>query len=362
MSTVYLPCDALTGFVRSVFRGYGFSERDAEIIADVLITSDLYGIRSHGIQRMVRYYKGILNGSMQVSARHEVVMETPVSAVIDGKRAMGQLTGYAAMNMAIEKAERTGIGMVTVRNSSHYGIAGYYAKMASDRGLIGFSCTNTAAISVPTHGKRAMLGSNPMAVAVPADPFPFFFDASTTVVARGKIEVYDKLEKPLPGEWAVDSEGRVTSDASEALACTLSREGGMLPLGGAGEENGGYKGYGYGIVCELFSSILSLGETCNHVSIQGGGVSHGFIALSPSLFGDPQAIRDHFSRFLEELRSSPRANGAERIYTHGEKEQLAQADRLQNGIPVDDRTLKEIKEIAEYTNVDFESCFLNPIS
>ena len=357
MKSYLLPYNELLAFMKALFCGFGFSEPEAEVITDVLLLSDLYGIRSHGIQRTFRYHRGINEGDMHVDAKPFIVKETPLSAVIDGNMGMGQLVGHYAMSKAIEKAKQSGIGIVTVRNSNHYGIAGYYAKMACDQGLIGISCTNTAAVAVPTFGRRAMLGTNPIAIAVPADPFPFLFDASTTVVARGKIEVYNKLNKSLPGEWAVNAKGTVTPVPGEALECTLSREGGILPLGGFGEENGGYKGYGYGIVCELFSSILSLGTTCNHVSIRGGGVSHGFIAISPGMFGDSNEIRNHFSKFLEELRESPVSDGTERIYTHGEKEQLAYEDRMKNGIPVDEKTWQEMRSAAESVHVDMLQYF-----
>ena len=165
--------------------------------------SDLMAL-SHGIQRMVRYHMGIKKA--QCKAEPEVVFETPVSAVIDGHDGMGQVI-VQAMKIAIEKAGQTGVGIVTVRNSNHYGIAGYYAKMACDEGLIGFSCTNSEAIMVPTFGRLAMLGSNPIACSMPAEPYPFFFDASTTVVTRGKLEIYNKLEKPLPEGWALDKDG-----------------------------------------------------------------------------------------------------------------------------------------------------------
>ena len=199
-----LPYHELLAFVKDVFCGFGFNEEEAFIISDVLLLSALYGIRSHGVQRMFRYHRGINDGDMRIDTNPVVVKETPLSAVIDGNRGMGQLVDHYAMTKAIEKAKEYGVGIVTVRNSNHYGIAGYYAKMACDQGLIGISCTNTAAVAVPTFGRCAMLGTNPIAIAAPAEPFPFLFDASTTVVARGKIEVYDKLNKSLPGDWAVD--------------------------------------------------------------------------------------------------------------------------------------------------------------
>lgn len=173
--------ETLNHFCGDVFKAFGFTEEESNQIKDVLLTADLYGIESHGMQRMVRYHKGIEKGTIHPQAKPEIVFETPISAVIDGHNGMGQLISVYAMKKAIEKAKKTGVGIVTVRESNHFGIAGYYAKMACDEGLLGMACTNSEAIMVPTFGKKAMLGSNPIAVAMPADPYPFFFDCSTTV-------------------------------------------------------------------------------------------------------------------------------------------------------------------------------------
>jgi L-2-hydroxycarboxylate dehydrogenase (NAD+) len=229
------------------------------------LLSDLYGIESHGMQRLVRYHKGIEKGMIKIDAEPEVVFETPVSAVIDGHDGMGQLIGYKAMNIAINKAKENGVGIVSVRNSNHYGIAGYYAKLACDEGLIGLSFTNSEAIMVPTFGRLAMLGSNPIACAMPADPYDFFFDASTTVVTRGKLEMYNKMKKPLPEGWALDKNGHDSVDAPDVLANIIAKNGGgIMPLGGSGELTGSHKGYGFGMICEIFTSILSLGMTSNY--------------------------------------------------------------------------------------------------
>ena len=184
MGYVTWSYDTLNAFCKDVFQSFGFSEQESEEIKDVLLKADLYGIESHGMQRMVRYHKGIQKGTIHPESKPEVVFETPISAVIDGHNGMGQLISIYAMKKTIEKAKTTGVGIVSVRNSNHFGIAGYYAKMACDEGLMGMACTNSEAIMVPTFGRKAMLGSNPIAVAMPADPYPFFFDCSTTVVTR----------------------------------------------------------------------------------------------------------------------------------------------------------------------------------
>lgn len=296
---------------------------------------------------------------IHVDAKPEIVFETPVSAVVDGHDGMGQLIGYAAMELAIKKAKEHGVGIVSVRNSNHYGIAGYYAKMACKEGLMGFGCTNSEAIMVPTHGRVAMLGSNPIACAFPADPYDFLFDASTTVVTRGKLEMYNKMEKPLPEGWALDKDGHPSTNAPDVLKNIVAKNGGgIMPLGGSTEQLGSHKGYGYGMLCEIFSSILSLGATSNYCMTGGrGNICHGFMAINPAYFGDPAAIKAHFSTYLQELRDSPKADGQERIYTHGEKEVAAIADRRANGIPVNDNTMVEVLDLCNYLKMDFSSYF-----
>ncbi len=348
--------EALKDFSQEVFEKMGYTKDEAAIITDVLLTSDLYGIESHGMQRMVRYYKSIKNGKLIMGAEKEIVHETPISAVIDGHNGTGQLLAHYAMTLAIEKAKKSGIGIVTVRNSNHFGIAGYYAKMACKEGLMGFTTTNSEAIVVPTFGRLAMIGTNPLAFAFPAEPCDFCFDASTSVVTRGKVEVYNKKGAPLPEGWAVNSEGKVDSDAADILTnIDKKKGGGILPLGGVTEQLGGHKGYGYGMVSEIFSSILSMGLTSNHTNIGStGGTCHGFAAMDPALFEDPEEIKKHFSTFLQELRDSPKAEGQTRIYTHGEKEMEAVDRILRDGVPVNENTVREMKTICDEYGVDME--------
>ncbi|WP_216696740.1 Ldh family oxidoreductase [Anaerostipes faecalis] len=359
MAHLKFDVKVLEDFCNEAFLKFGFSMDESKIITDVLLMSDIYGIESHGMQRLSRYHKGIENGLIKVDAKPEVVFETPVSAVIDGHDGMGQLIGNKAMKIAIEKAKTTGMAIVSVRNSNHYGIAGYYAKMACDQGLIGMSFTNSEAIMVPTFARKAMLGSNPIAIAMPADPYPFFFDASTTVVTRGKLEMYRKAEKPLPDGWALDKDGNPSNDAPDVLGNILSKAGGgIMPLGGSEELTGSHKGYGYGMICEIFCSILSQGLTSNHTHINGkGGTCHGFIAIDPAVFGDTEAIKENFSRFLQELRDTPKAEGHDKVYTHGEKEILAIERTKTEGVAVDVKTVQEMKQMSDYLNMDFEKYF-----
>ncbi len=351
---IHYSFEQLNKFCCDAFMKFGFTADEAAKITDVLLLSDVYGIESHGMQRLVRYHKGIEKGLIHIDAKPEIVFETPVSAVIDGHDGMGQLISIEAMNLAIEKAKKTGMAVVSVKNSNHFGIAGYYAKMACDQGLVGFAMTNSEAIMVPTYARKAMLGSNPIAISMPAEPYPFFFDSSTTVVTRGKLEIYNKLSKPLPDGWALDENGKPCSDADRVLKNIVGKNGGgIVPLGGDTEPLGGHKGYGYGMLCEIFCSVFSGGLTSNHTHIGGkGGTCHGFMVIDPKVFGDADALKERFSVFLQELRDAPKAEGQERIYTHGEKEILASADRMKNGIDVNINTVAEMKDLCDYLGMD----------
>ena len=346
--------EQLKKFCEDAFCRFGFNQEEATIITDVLLLSDLYGIESHGTSRLVKYHKDICNGLIDIHAKPEVVFETPVSAVIDAHDGMGHVVAYNATKLAIEKAKKVGMAFVTVRNSTHYGIAGYYAKMAADEGLLGISTTNTTAIMVPTFGKQAMLGSNPLAISCPAEPYPFLFDASTSVITRGKVEVYNKKEKPLHDGWAIDSNGAPCDDAAEVFSCIVNHKGGgILPLGGYEEDSGSHKGYGYGMVVELLSSIVSLGTTSDKTNMNGhSGICHGFIVIDPKIFGDAQAIKDHLSAYMDAIRNSPKAEGRDRIYTHGEKEIFAIAQRMEHGLEVNEKTVAEMRDLAQHLGMD----------
>ena len=347
-----IPYEKLKAFCIGVFQGYGFSESESAQITDVLLAADLSGIESHGIQRLIRYHKEITGGLVKLHAKPEIVKETPLSAVIEGNDAMGQTLSVQAMELAIIKAKQFGFGMVTVRNSNHYGIAGYYANMAAEAGLIGMCMTNTEAIMVPTFGRQAMLGTNPIAFAMPAQPHNYVFDAATTVVPRGKLEVYVKRGNELPLGWALDENGHDSNDADRVLGNIIGKTGGgILPLGGSGEMTSGYKGYGFAMLCEIATAILSGGTTSNYIYKTPGrsNICHCFIALDYGMFGDKAEIEASLSKFLQELKDSDKAQGTDRIYVHGEKEALSRQHVLAEGISLNEKTYAEMRMIAEYT-------------
>ncbi|MDY0236284.1 MAG: Ldh family oxidoreductase [Gudongella sp.] len=354
----------LKEFCELSFIKRGFSEHDSRIISDVILLSDLYGIESHGLQRLKMYHSDIKSGMVNRGSESEIIFETPVSGVIDAHFCSGHLAAHRGMSLAIEKAKKTGIGIITVKNSNHFGIAGYYSKMACDRGLLGISFTNSGGLMVPTNGIIPMIGSNPIACAMPAEPYDFLFDASTTVVTLGKLEIYKKLDKPLPNGWAIDPRGNASSDATAIIENINSENGGgILPLGGDTENLGGHKGYGFGMITEIFTSIISLGMTSNYCLKDNiDGCCHGFIAIDPNIFGGAKEIKDHLSKFLQELRESPKAQNQGRIYTHGEKEIEAMEDRLANGIMINENTMSELYELCTELNIDFKVYFGNNVN
>lgn len=254
-------------------------------------------------------------------------------------------------------AHRHGVGMVATRGSNHYGIAGYYSLMAAEADMLGISMTNTEAIAIPTHGRKAMLGTNPVALCMPADPVPFWYDASTTVVTRGKLEVYNKRGEPLHDGWAVDAEGKPSADAPLVLQNIIKKlGGGILPLGGHDEMSGSHKGYGLGLMVELFTSILAGGTTSPHVKHSGNAdTSFSFFALDYGIFGDKKEIRARMSALLQELRDSPRAAGQPRIYTHGEKEFESEKRLRAAGIPVNEKTIAELNRMGREKGLDPQS-------
>lgn len=359
MPYIKLPEPAVRRFCNDLFHGYGFTQKQSQDITDVLLTADLYGIESHGIQRLIRYHEGIEEGLIRPEAQPEIIHETPLSAVIDAHFAMGQVVGITAMEMAIDKAKKHGFGAVVVNRSNHYGIAGYYSLLAAKENLIGMCFTNTEAIAIPTFGKNAMLGTNPISFAMPAEPVPFLYDVATTVVPRGKLEVYTKTNSPMPKGWAVDEKGLDTTNASAVVSNIINKAGGgILPIGGSAEETGSHKGYGLGLIVEILTSVLAGGATSNHVRHCGNGdTSESFWAIDYAMFGDKKAIEGRLSTLLEELRRSEKAEGASRIYTHGEKELESKAQKLISGIPANEKTVAEMKKVGASVGLDFDSYF-----
>jgi LDH2 family malate/lactate/ureidoglycolate dehydrogenase len=333
----------------------GVPEPDAKITTDVLVLADLRGIDSHGVARMPRYYTDLRNGWTMPTDHSKVVKETRATALIDGGRSLGQVVGYKGMELAIRKAQESSVGIVSVFNSHHYGIAGYYSLMALQHNLIGVSMTNAAPLVVPTFGRNAILGTNPISLTAPAlNEQPFVLDMATSVVPRGKLEVYDRVGKTMPLGWAVDQTGHGTTDAHGVLEALSKRlGGGILPLGGEGEEFSGHKGYGLALMVDVLCGVLSGSGTGLGVDVDKASpnVGHFFMAIDPSAFRPLDDFKRSMDRLQKELKDSPKAMGQNRIYVHGEKSFARMEKYRREGIPLQPKVVEEMKKIGNELKV-----------
>ncbi len=350
--------ESLEAFCQQVFQSLKLSEDDARIAAAVLVAADARGIPSHGVARLCQYVNGLEMSLMNPDAPVEVLMDTPSSIVLHAHGAMGAPVSARAMEKVIDKARSNGAAFGCVRESNHFGIAGYYAMMALDEDMLGLAMTSTAALGVPTFGRQVMYGTNPLAFAAPADEEgAFVLDMSTTVVTKGKIELYGHLGKELPLGWAVDKTGRPAKDARAVLDDMFHRVGGgILPLGGAGEEFGGYKGYGLAVMVDILCSVLcgaSFGPALYDRENSFARVSHFFGAIRIDTFRHPQEFRRDMDRMLSGLRNCPRAEGAERVYFAGQKEFEKEEECLRRGVPLLKKTYDQICAMGNEHGVDF---------
>jgi len=354
-----VSAEPLKAFCVRVFERMDVPEEDARITADVLVTADLRGIDSHGVARLRRYVNGLRSGMMVARPEVKVLAETPATALIDAGAGLGQPVSYRAMEKAIQKASDVGAGFVTVRNSNHYGIAGYYAMMALEHDLIGLSMTNASPLVVPTFGREAVLGSNPISVAVPAgSERPFVLDMATSVVPRGKLEVYARRGEKMPLGWAVDEEGLPTADPRRVLDNVARRHGGgLLPLGGAGEELGGHKGYGLSLVVDILCGVLA-GAAYGPLTYSGPtpNLGHLFGALRVDLFRPLDEFKADMDDLIRRLKASAKAPGQDHIYIHGEKEFEEAERRRREGIPLHPAVVDSLREIGEELGIRFIVC------
>lgn len=346
----------LEKFVTECFEKSGMSNEDAKITTDVLIESDKRGIASHGVARLKRYTDGIKNGIMIPDADYEIIKETPNTLVITGNDGLGQPVSYKTMKLVIEKAKKNNIGFATVRNSNHYGIAGYYSMMALQENLLGISTTNSFPLVVPTFGKDALLGTNPISVAAPTSKErPFVVDMATSTVPRGKLEVYDRRGKPIPEAWATDSKGHPTTDPGLVLKNVKEKlGGGLLPVGGVVEETGGHKGYGMAMIVEIFTGILSggaFGPNVYGIPNTPANVCHFFGAINIKAFISLDEFTESMDSIIRALLDSKKAEGQDRIYIHGEKEFIL-ADQQQEYVKLFNRVIENIKEVGESLGVE----------
>ncbi len=362
----YVSWDLMNSFLIDAFKGYGVPEADAAICADVLLESDRRGIESHGCNRFKPIYiDRIVDGIQNPVTRIDVLKETATTAVLDANDGMGMVASHRAMEMAIEKAKKYGMGMVAVRNSTHYGIAGYWATMATKAGMIGMTGTNARPSIAPTFGVENMLGTNPLTVGFPTDEaFPFMLDCATSITQRGKIEYYARAGKDTPAGMVIGRDGSALTDSKQILKDLTSGHAALAPLGGIGEDLAGYKGYGYATVVEVLSAALQAGSFLKALTgVDKDGkkmpyhLGHWFLVIDPEAFMGLESFKKTCGDILRELRASTKAPGEERIYTAGEKEYLVWLERKDKGVPISEPVQKEILAVRDRLGLPYKFPF-----
>lgn len=362
----YVSWELINSFMIDVFKGYGVPEKDAEICADVLLESDRRGIESHGCNRFKPIYLDrIKNGTLLPVTKIDIIKETATTVVMDANNGMGMVASHKMMEMLIEKAKTYGMAAGTIKNSTHYGIAGYWTTMAEKAGMIGISGTNARPSVAPTLGVEPMMGTNPLTFTMPTDEeFPFNFDCATSTIQNGKIEYYERSQKPTPAGLVVTENGDTMTDSGKILKDMRAGKCALLPLGGLGEETGGYKGYGFTTIVEILSAALAGGPYMKELSgkDENGAnrmyrLGHFFIVINPEFFMGLDTFEKTAGGICRELRASKKAPGQERIYTAGEKEHLAWLERKDKGVPVGEAIQKEFIALRDELKLDYKFPF-----
>jgi len=324
---------------------------DARTAAEILIHADLMGIDSHGIAHLMGhrdYVPGLRNGAVSPLVRLRIEHETPATARVDAQRGFGLLVAHRAMNLAIEKARSSGIGMISVANSSHIGAIGHYALMAIPQDMIGIAMTNAPPQVVPTFAIKPMLGTNPIAVAIPAksEP-PFLLDMATSVVAAGKLEIAQREERPIPEGWAVDAEGKPSTDPF-----IYRKGGGLLPLG-SWPMTSSYKGYGLGMLVDILCGVLSTTGFGAMFSREQWRYSHLFAALRIDAFQPAEEFKGMMDQMLNTFRTLDTAPGAQRVLYPGLREWEMEQRRRKEGIPLNGKVISTLEELGRELGVPF---------
>lgn len=340
----------LTRFVGLCFEKLGVPQGDAEIAADALVMADLRGVDTHGVIRFSPhswYVKWLREGTMTARPNIRIISETPSTALLDGDYGMGMVIGHRAMELAIQKATSSGVAMVGVRNSRHFGMSAYYAMQALPRDMIGIAMTNATKQVVPTFGRDARFGTNPLCLAAPAkEELPFVLDMATTTAAAGKLELAARRGKAIPLGWALNDKAEPTADPR---AAQKGRR--LLPLGGT-REGGSHKGYGLAILVEILCGVLTGTVTALNANPDPRG--HFFCAISIDSFRPAEEFKRDMDRLIRELKSTPPIQGQERVYVAGEIEFETAKERAAKGIPLHSSVVKGLRELSEQLSIPYD--------
>lgn len=345
--------ETLRAFTINVFKHIGCSDQDALRATEVLLSADLRGIDSHGVARLSGYVRLWEAGRINSRPDIKIVHETPSTGVIDGDSGLGLVVAPIAMELAMQKAEKTGTGWVAVRNSNHFGIAGYHAMMALEKDMIGMAMTNASPLVAPTFSVERLLGTNPIAVAVPAGQQPpFVADFATTTAANGKLEILQRKNADAPLGWVQTRDGKPSSNAHE-----LKDGGALIPLG-SDPEHGSHKGYCLGAWVDIFSGVLSganygpwvppfvsfLSPPADPV---GKGIGHFFGAMRIDAFRPASEFKDHMDKWITRFRAAKTAEGHTNVLIPGDPERETAAERTRNGIPLNEKVVEDLKVLAQ---------------
>ncbi|MGC8749283.1 Ldh family oxidoreductase [Hydrotalea sp.] len=345
-------------FTKNTFLQMGCSEQHAQIATTVLLSADVRGIDSHGVARLSGYVRLWEAGRINATPNIRVVHETPSTAVVDGDAGLGLVVAPYAMNVAIQKAKQCGTGWVSVQNSNHFGIAGYHAMMALEYDMIGIAMTNASALVAPTFSIEKMLGTNPIAVAIPAGKQPpFVADFATTTASNGKLEILQRKNQAAPVGWVQTLNGEPTTDAA-----ILKSGGAMLPLG-SDREHGSHKGYALGSIVDIFSAVLSGASYGPWVppfpayvpmpeNMPGKGLGHFFGAMRVDAFRPAEDFKHHMDNWIERFRNAKPVNEAQKVLIHGDPERELESIRMKSGIPLLEPVVNDLRNIAQRMNID----------
>ena len=355
-----VPADKVRRQIESLFSAWGMDAVQVRTAAEVMVETDLAGVDSHGVSMLMDYESSKQNGKLNLKAVPRIVRENAVTALIDADAGLGHPASVMAMNLAIDKARQASVGVVTVRNSHHFGAAGYYAAMAAKAGLLGMvtSATRTMAV-VPTRAKASLLGTNPIAFAAPAKRnAPFLLDMATSSAASGKVKVYGLNGRKLPAGWVLDDAGRPVTDPEAAWDILYhSKQGGLTPLGGTAEMSS-HKGYGLALMAHILGGTLS-GASFSPLRVKTQKPSdpdrlgHFFMAIDPDAFRDAGAFEDDLDEVIDVLHGTPPVDPAQPVLVPGDPEAATRARRLRDGIPVPESLRSKIKVICERSGVPF---------
>lgn len=342
--------EKLTRFVHAAFEKLGVPSADARIAAETLVAADLRGVDTHGVIRFqphAWYVKWLSDGSMTARPNLRVISETTSTALMDGDRGMGMVVGHRAMELAIAKAKQSGIAVVGVRNSRHYGMSAQYAMQALAHDMIGIAMTNASRQVVPTFGRESRFGTNPICFAVPAGrELPFVLDMATTTAAAGKLELAARLGKAIPPGWGLDEQAQPTDDPRVAQKARR-----LLPLGGS-RDNGSHKGYGLAIVVEILCGVLT--GTITALNADQDPRGHFFGAIRVDAFRPLTEFKQDMDRLIRELKSTPPVEGQSRVYVAGEIEFETAEERAERGIPLLPSVLQGLRDVSRQLGVPYD--------